>query len=519
MLLGKVKEAIKLINADSETTGVHEITDSVRLSLEEKHPSPEDADSTVIKSGEEKKVECVIFEEINQELVQKAAQETYGSGGPPWVNAEIWKTMVCSRRYGKCTDELAEEIAIMGRRICTEKLSHETLLTHLSNRLIPLIKEDNGIRPIGIGEVLRRIIGKYVNFILKADIQEACGTLQTCAGTKSGIEAAIHAMKNTFQEDWCRIIMLVDADNAFNRLNRNVALQNIKKICPSLYGYLDNSYRNPGRLYLSDGTFILSQEGATQGDNLAMQMYGLATRGLIDSLETETKEEDLVQVWYADDSNSAGTIEGVKKWWDHLKEEGPKYGYYPKPSKTYIVVKDLDDLAEVQNVFGSEGIKVTTEGHRHLGAAIGSEQFKASFVSEKVKNWVKDIEDLAIIAEDEPQAALCAFNTAIIHRWTYHFQPIENAIRHRLIPALVGREISDMEREIFALPYRHGGMGIQNPVYTSNREYNASVEITKDLTNLIIAQDMDITKIDEKKMNDKKKKLRAEKELELKKKS
>ena len=119
------------------------------------------------------------------------------------------------------------------------------------------------------------------------EIQAASGSLQTCAGLESGIEAAIHAMKSTFQQDWCDVVMLVDADNAFNRLNRKAALANIERICPTIHRYLDNSYNTPSRLYLSDGSFILSKEGTTQGDNLAMGMYALGTRPLIESLANE----------------------------------------------------------------------------------------------------------------------------------------------------------------------------------------------------------------------------------------
>ena len=65
-------------------------------------------------------------------------------------------------------------------------------------RLIPLDKGvdkdgNPGIRPIGIGETLRRIVGKTVMGILKTDVQEAGGCLQTCTGIRSGIEAAVHA--------------------------------------------------------------------------------------------------------------------------------------------------------------------------------------------------------------------------------------------------------------------------------------------------------------------------------------
>jgi hypothetical protein len=276
--------------------------------------------------------------------------------------------------------------------------------------------------------------------VLLQDIQEASGTLQTCAGIPSGIEAAIHAMKETFNEDWCEIVMLVDADNAFNRLNRKVALKNIEQICPPMYQYLENSYNTPARLYLKDGSSILSQEGATQGDNLAMAMYALGTRGLVDSLAAETQEESLAQVWFADDSTSGGTVEGVKRWWEHLKETGPKYGYYPKPSKTHIIAKTHEIKERVEQIFGSEGIQITVDGQRHIGAVLGSESFKEEFVMKKVKNWTEDVEKLAIIAEEEPQSAFSAFNTAIAHRWTFlqrtvegisqYFQPLEDEGRN-----------------------------------------------------------------------------------------
>ena len=78
------------------------------------------------------------------------------------------------------------------------------------------------------------------------------------------------------------------------------------------------------------------------------------------------------------------------------------------------------------------------------------------------------------------QADLNTYNTRLSQRWKFiqrtvpkiaHlFEPLENAIRTDLIPALCGRSISDLERRIFALPYKYGGMGIVNPVATSERD-------------------------------------------------
>ena len=50
------------------------------------------------------------------------------------------------------------------------------------------------------------------------------------------------------------------------------------------------------------------------------------------------------------------------------------------------------------------------------------------------------------------------------------FQPLEDVIREELIPAIVGRKISDMERKILALPVRLGGIGILNPTEMANSQ-------------------------------------------------
>ena len=104
------------------------------------------------------------------------------------------------------------------------------------------------------------------------------GTLQPCAGLESGIEAAIHAVRKSFEEDNSEsCLLLADADNVFDKLNRKVSLENIKRLCPPMYTYLHNNYNKPAMLYLENGDHILSQEGVTQGDNAAMAMYALST--------------------------------------------------------------------------------------------------------------------------------------------------------------------------------------------------------------------------------------------------
>jgi len=68
-------------------------------------------------------------------------------------------------------------------------------------------------------------------------------------------------------------------------------------------------------LYLENGDHILSQEGVTQGDNAAMAMYALSTRPpLIQTLSNETANDEVKQVWYADNSYAVGSLADMRKW-------------------------------------------------------------------------------------------------------------------------------------------------------------------------------------------------------------
>ena len=158
-------------------------------------------------------------------------------------------------------------------------------------------------------------------------------------------------------------ILLMDASNAFNSLNRQVALQNIRRTCPPIATALINTYREPTELFV-DGNTLQSQQGTTQSDPLAMVMYGLATLPLIKKLEGHCK-----QVWSADNSAVMGQVKELTTWWEILRTEGPKFGYFPNPSKTWLILKDPQCST---STFTNTGINITTEGRPYLGASIGN---------------------------------------------------------------------------------------------------------------------------------------------------
>lgn len=103
----------------------------------------------------------------------------------------------------------------MTRKLCPESVDPRSIEAIVANRLIPLDKGERKVRPIGVGEVICRIMGKCVMSVTKQVVIDACGSLQVCAGHKSGSEAAVHAMCSIFDADDTDAVLLIDASYAF----------------------------------------------------------------------------------------------------------------------------------------------------------------------------------------------------------------------------------------------------------------------------------------------------------------
>ena len=146
--------------------------------------------------------------------------------------------------------------------------------------------------------------------IAKEDVQKAVGNLQLCAGQHAGAEAAIHAMRELYNDKGCEAVLLVDALNAFNTLNREAMMHNIGILCPTLTTFVQNTFRQPAHLILSDRSTMTSEEGTTQGDPTVMAMYALGLVALQEKISL--KNTGAKHVAYADDLIGAGNIKALR---------------------------------------------------------------------------------------------------------------------------------------------------------------------------------------------------------------
>ena len=463
---GKIKNALSLLEEQSQQ-GVLPLNDATLAALKEKHPTSEPALPNSLLFGPIDYVPESVFEEITEESVQRAANSMRGAAGPSGLDSEVFRRILCSKNFESEGKALRIEIATATRKLCTKHYSPDALEALAACRLLALDKNP-GIRPIGIGEVLRRLMSKCVVQTFREEIKEAAGPLQTCAGFAAGCEAAIHAMKQMYDEEASEGVVLIDASNAFNKMNRGVALHNIQLLCPVISTFIINMYRKPSRLFIPGGGEISSEEGTTQGDPLAMPWFAINTRKLITRL---LDIRDVKQAWLADDASACGKINDLFQWYKVIMNEGVKDGYVVNEKKCWLILKNPDLLAAARDIFGST-INYTIDGQRHLGAVIGSPSFKEEYCTDKVRDWTNQLSQLSKFATTQPHAAYIAYTKGFKSKLTYFLrtiphmcnlvEPLQRAIDDCFIPALFGEEtpFDNSLLQTLSLPVSSGGMGI-----------------------------------------------------------
>ena len=92
--------------------------------------------------------------------------------------------------------------------------------------LIALSKKDGGVRPIAIGNTLRRLAGKCCMLKLSQQLPSTFQPHQLGVGTTSGAEAIVHACRNLIGDAGStnKVLLKTDFKNAFNTIRRDCVL-------------------------------------------------------------------------------------------------------------------------------------------------------------------------------------------------------------------------------------------------------------------------------------------------------
>ena len=280
--------------------------------------------------------------------------------------------------------------------------------------------------------------------------------------SKGGIEAAVNAMHDLFDQEDTEGLLLVDASNAFNSISRPALLWNCRVPWPRFAIFLFNFYLGSSVILLKSQrggrvSVLYSQEGTTQGCPLSMLAYAVGILPLIRSLKDRNLHS---QAWYADDSSCGGLLSNIFTWFQRLQKECPDYGYFAELSKSIIIVKEKC-FSSAKVLFEKLNVEVVLAS-RFLGGCVGSEEGVQDFVRDKVSFWIEAVKRLADAAVSYPQSAYSAFTKSLSMEWMYLqrvvsgceelYIPLRRTIQNHLTPSLFGREVCRWSINCFPCP-------------------------------------------------------------------
>ena len=354
--------------------------------LQDKHPPLRDPDMLQsIDSGFEPYPAlptaipiCVTPDDV--EIISSRLSGAAGPGGTDAVELSNWLL-----RFGAESDSLRMEMANWTNWLANTQPPWAAYRAMMANRLVALDKQP-GTRPVGIGEIYRRLWAKCLLKAIGSQATEACGNYNLCAGLQAGIEGAIHAVRTVVsdpslippahphppnhppssppptppdiadmpltealvtitnaaepqQDEETSAALLIDAANGFNELGRKAMLWTVRHRWANGAQFSFNCYRHSAQLILRQQRepckILLSREGVTQGDPLSMILYGLSLTPLAESLRRSVP--NAVQPWYADDGAIVGSVSTIAKAQRLLLQLGPRRGYFPEPDKSILI--------------------------------------------------------------------------------------------------------------------------------------------------------------------------------------
>ena len=137
------------------------------------------------------------------------------------------------------------------------------------------MKKKGGIRPIAVGEVLRRLIAKHLAKEANLEAKELLQSLQLGVGVKAGAEAIIHSIKLSYEKILTSSssldILQTDFCNAFNSIKRSEMLKALASSMLGIAAFTNFGYSQYSQLF-HDKFVVSSESGIQQGDPLLFSL-------------------------------------------------------------------------------------------------------------------------------------------------------------------------------------------------------------------------------------------------------
>ena len=392
-----------------------------------------------------------------------------------------------------------------------------------SGSLIALDKGDGKLRPIALGDALRKIaIGVAIQQSL-AEIHSQLGNVQL-GMSKSGCERIFHTINVFSALHPTHDAMFIDGKNAFNVMNRRKALTILKDRLPQFVGYFLAFYGSASSLWFG-GKLIKAEVGVQQGDVFAPLIYALSTLPLLHKANSFAEDpSSAYTVGYFDDISSLGDTTNSKRTLELYKTEGPQYGFHVNPKKTIILLGAELTLnlasakkAEYCDILGiphdSPNVIIHPDndpstrpiyGVRLLGCPFGTPDFCELWLNEHYKNLCASCQ--LVIDIPDAQLQWCFYNYILTKKVNHllrcvspdslvRYNDLVDTLLRKTFQHIIGVTVTDHIWRQVKTSVGVGGLGIVDIETTALSAHAAScLEVLPFLTSVLTLDSLMTTK-------------------------
>ena len=369
-----------------------------------------------------------------------------------------------------------------------------------ASSLIPLQKKGGGLRPIAVGDTLRRVVGKCLLRTEAVMTEFACLKPRQCGvGVKNAAEMVGMGLQRLVQSkaakgDHDYVVLQVDMRNAFNSVSRDAVLKGCMAKVPSAYNWLKFCYGGASPLYCQGRLFCHSHVGVHQGDACGPLGFALGLDEGLDQCESRDVEWEL---WYLDDGHIVGRVPDVLARLKDLQEALIRVGLALNLEKCKMWGPGIQTKDEPAPRYPNElppnhpgrSVPVIPFGGDHGITALGvpvdaprGPSRKEPFVAPECKlKWTSAVEEtnrLLVRLRSYPEGQVrltllrycldaCRVNHLLRSTEVEEAGESPGVLRAALQEAaqdLLATGVSEYTWEQICLPIRLGGLGISDPI-------------------------------------------------------
>ena len=213
--------------AEDRTGTINKTITSV---LEGKYPSKKIPSCATLEMYEDTPIFIPV--DIKEEAVESVARYFLGSSGPGGMDSEALQVRLLI--FGEDSTRLRTSMENFVDWSANGRPPWAAYSAFMSGCII-MIDKKPGVQPVGVGETRRPLFSKIVLKVTGPEATMVCHDEQLCAGLKTGIDSAIHrvqALWNKNSNTKNCTFLIVDANDAFNDINKVRMLWTVRRLCP-----------------------------------------------------------------------------------------------------------------------------------------------------------------------------------------------------------------------------------------------------------------------------------------------